>query len=167
MVGVPVILVLHLFSREGPCVPPLAPRRMAGRRDARPLPTEGIVVDRYTVSELMLQCVEGVVVDVSVRQVAAPGWGTALAEMEVNADGDFAARHSCAGLLLLVVGGDTLARDLHISDKNIVFIQIGRAAACSQRGDDASPIGIATGQCALPDGRERNGACRSDGIALV
>src|SRR5713226_5573778 len=92
---------------------------------------------------MTLACIERVLVNVAVRQIAAPRRGFALTEVKVNSNRYFTACHSRASSVLLIVCGHSLLHYLFIANVNVVGICIEFAAAGTKCGDDPAPVGVA------------------------
>src|SRR5260221_12626381 len=100
---------------------------------------------------MTLACIERVLVNVAVRQIAAPRRGFALTEVKVNSNRYFTACHSRAGSVLIIVCGHSLLHYLYIADVNVVGIWIEFAAAVTKAGYNPPPVGAPACKCALPD----------------
>src|SRR5207244_3982042 len=115
----------------------------------------------------ILTCVEGILVDVAMGQVAAPGCCLAFTNMQVDGNGNFRLGHDLTRYVLVILGGHTLLHHLHIANENIICGLVQLTTTGTKSSDNTSPVGISSRQCALPQRRQRNCSCRLDRISLV
>src|SRR5260221_11182066 len=116
---------------------------------------------------MTLACIERVLVNVAVRQIAAPRCGFALTEVKVISNRYFTACHSRASSVLLIVCGHSLLHYLYIANVNVVGIYIEFAATGTKCGDDPAPVGVAACKCTLPERGDRNCAAGFDCIGVI
>src|SRR5690242_11758423 len=93
----------------------------------------------------------GVLVYVAIGEVAAPGGGLVVAEMEVDIHVHLVAGHGALGSGLMLVGGGTVARQGDAADAGLLPVVVEVGAAGAEGGVEAARVGVATGGAILPD----------------
>src|SRR5262249_10281457 len=115
---------------------------------------------------LHLARVGGVLVNIAMRQVAAPGSCLIWAIAQCNVDSDIHRLHRGLRLGWVVARCAATRDELHAVDGegNVLVAEVGAARA--QRRDDPPPVGIAARDGALPDRRGGDGPRRAARITL-
>src|SRR5690348_14422118 len=108
----------------------------------------------------------GVLVYVAIGEVAAPGGGLVVAEVEVDIHVHLVAGHGALGGGLIVVGADAVPRQGDAADADLQPVEVEVGAAGAEGGDDAAPVGVATGDGTLPDVGVGDGAGGAAGVGI-
>src|SRR5260221_29016 len=94
---------------------------------------------------MTLACIERVLVNVAVRQIAAPRRGFALTEVKVNSNRYFTACHSRASGVLLIVCRHSPLHYLYIGD-----VQVVNQGMPPHYKQDAAPAAMAGSKVTIP-----------------